>query len=68
MRDKTIAEPWIDPDDAPPLTAEWFDGADVYDGEKLIRRGRPPVANPKKLMSLRLDPEVVERFRATGWG
>ncbi|MGI4877314.1 MAG: BrnA antitoxin family protein [Janthinobacterium lividum] len=68
MNDTTSTGPWIDPDDAPSLTAEWFDGADVYDGDKLVRRGRPRAENPKRLVSLRLDAEVVERLRATGQG
>jgi uncharacterized protein (DUF4415 family) len=33
-----------------------------------IRRGRPPVENPKKQVTLRLDADVVERFRAGGPG
>ena len=33
-----------------------------------IRRGRPPVPNPKKQVTLRLDADVVERFRAGGPG
>lgn len=33
-----------------------------------IRRGRPPVANPKKQVTLRIDTDVVERFRAGGPG
>jgi hypothetical protein len=34
------SEPWVDPDDAPELTREWFEQADLYEGGKLIRRGR----------------------------
>ena len=33
-----------------------------------IRRGRPPVDNPKKQVTLRIDADVVERFRAGGPG
>jgi uncharacterized protein (DUF4415 family) len=55
-------------DDAPELTDEWFEGADLHEGDKVIRRGRPKSDAPKKLVSLRLDPDVVERFRATGPG
>ena len=33
---------WVDPDDAPELTREFFQRADIYEGDKLIRRGRPP--------------------------
>ncbi|TKT80952.1 BrnA antitoxin family protein [Aquamicrobium sp. LC103] len=31
-------------------------------------RGRPPLDNPKKQVTLRLDADVVERFRAEGPG
>lgn len=59
---------WTDPDDAPELTEEFFARADVFEGEKLVRRGRPPSAAPKRLVSLRLDPAVLEGLRATGPG
>ena len=61
---------WVDPDDAPELTAAHFDRADVYDGEVLVHRGRghPPAADRKHLVSLRLDQDVIEKFRATGPG
>jgi uncharacterized protein (DUF4415 family) len=59
---------WHDPDDAPPLTKEFFERADVYRGNKLVRAGRPPSANPKLALKLRIDPDIVEHFRATGPG
>jgi uncharacterized protein (DUF4415 family) len=59
---------FVDPDDAPELTEEWFQQADVYEGGKLIRRGRRPSEAPKKLVSLRLSPEVIDHFRAEGPG
>jgi len=62
---RQIAE---DPDTAPELTDEFFDKADFHIGGKLIRRGRPPAGAPKKLVSLRLDQDVIERFRAGGPG
>jgi uncharacterized protein (DUF4415 family) len=31
-------------------------------------RGRPPVENPKRQVTLRLDADVVDRFRASGKG
>lgn len=31
-------------------------------------RGRPPVENPKKQVTLRIDADVLERLRATGKG
>src|SRR6266511_4418313 len=60
--------PWVDPDDAPELTKGYFQRADLYHGNKLIRRGRPPSENPKQAIKLRIDADVVEYFRATGPG
>jgi uncharacterized protein (DUF4415 family) len=62
---RQIAE---DPDTAPELTDDWFDKAEIRQGDKVIRRGRPPLDAPKKLVSLRLDPDVVDAFRAGGPG
>nr|VFK52353.1 MAG: Uncharacterized conserved protein, DUF4415 family [Candidatus Kentron sp. TC]VFK64881.1 MAG: Uncharacterized conserved protein, DUF4415 family [Candidatus Kentron sp. TC] len=59
---------WIDPDDAPELTDEFFEIADEYVGEKSIRRDRPLKAEPKQPISIRLSSEVVEYFRTTGKG
>jgi uncharacterized protein (DUF4415 family) len=59
---------WGDPDDAPHLTREWFASADLYEGNKLIRRGRPAKAAPKEAVNIRLDPDVLAYFRATGPG
>ena len=55
-------------DDAPEMTDEWFARADLYHGDKLIRRGRPLGSGTKVLVSLRLDKETVAAFRATGPG
>lgn len=35
---------------------------------KALGRGRPKSANPKQLLTLRLPPEVIARWRATGPG
>jgi uncharacterized protein (DUF4415 family) len=59
---------WKDSDDAPELTDEWFESADYYEGDKLVRRGRPKSDSPKEAVSLRLDPDVVAHYRATGPG
>ncbi len=59
---------WVDPDDAPELTQEWFDSAEIWEGNKLIRPGRPMSDAPKGAISLRLDPDVLAFFRATGPG
>ena len=55
-------------DEAPEITKEWIAGADLRRGKKLVRRGRPPTANPKQLLSLRLPPEVIAGWKATGPG
>ncbi|MGH8147162.1 MAG: BrnA antitoxin family protein [Rhodanobacteraceae bacterium] len=57
-----------DPDTLPEITDDWIAEADLYHGEKLIRRGRPKLANPRQLLSLRLPPRIIERWRATGPG
>jgi uncharacterized protein (DUF4415 family) len=36
--------------------------------ERAKRRGRPVVANPKKQVTLRLDADVVDSYRAEGRG
>ena len=59
---------WVDPEDAPRLTREWFERADFYHGDKIVRRGRPKSANPKEAVNLRLDVDVLEFFRNTGPG
>ena len=58
---------WIDPDDAPELTDEWFDKADFMIGDVVIRRGRPP-GESKAHVSLRIDKDVLAKFRADGPG
>ena len=58
-----------DPNDAE-ATRAWFERADLIRKGKVVRRGKrgPQKAPTKKLVSLRLSPEVVEHFKATGPG
>ncbi|MEA3030553.1 MAG: hypothetical protein QOG13_1878 [Sphingomonadales bacterium] len=58
---------WIDPDDAPELDDDWFDRAAIMIGDEVIRPGRPR-GSAKQAVSIRLDREVVEKFKATGRG
>lgn len=60
------AATWVDPDDAPELTEEWFATADHYRGDRLIRRGRPKSESPKEAVNIRLDADVLAHYRATG--
>ena len=62
------ADKWVDPDDAPELDEAFFERAEIRQGDMVIRRGRPPSANPKLLVTLRLDRDVVEAFKAQGAG
>jgi uncharacterized protein (DUF4415 family) len=58
-----------DPDDAPELLNDFFRHGELRHGEKLVRRGRPPLSGkPKTAITLRLDEDVVEAYRETGEG
>ena len=58
-----------DPNDAE-ATRAFFERADLIRGGKVVRRGKrgPQKAPTKKLVSLRLSPEVVDHFKASGPG
>ncbi|MGL6222255.1 MAG: BrnA antitoxin family protein [Steroidobacteraceae bacterium] len=55
-------------DEAPEITDAWIEEADLRRGPKLVRRGRPRLANPRRLLSLRLPPDVIASWKATGPG
>jgi uncharacterized protein (DUF4415 family) len=58
-----------DPNDAEASQA-WLERADLVRRGKVVRRGKrgPQKAPTKKLVSLRLSPEVIEHFKADGPG
>lgn len=71
----------VDPDDAPELTEAFFRHAEIAVGGKVIRpatgylgpngvvRGRPPLrGEAKRQVTLRLDPDVIDKFREGGPG
>mgnify|MGYP001002709360 CR=1 FL=1 len=65
-------EDW-DAVDSPELTEEELATARPFkevfpDLYAKIKRGRPPSEAPKKQVTLRLDQEVIDKFRATGKG
>jgi uncharacterized protein (DUF4415 family) len=76
------AADWLDPaDDAPELTDDMLEIAEFSIGGKVVRpatgylgpngvvRGRPPLRDAaKRQVTLRLDPDVIEKFRAGGPG
>lgn len=59
---------WVDPDDAPELSDAFFEHADEYNGEKLIKRGRPKSVVVRERITIRLEPDVVQQFKASGPG
>jgi uncharacterized protein (DUF4415 family) len=56
-------------DYAPEITESWIAEADLRRGQKIVRRGRPKLDKAKRLLSLRLRPEVIATWRASvpGW-
>lgn len=59
---------WVDPDDAPELSEDFFEQADEYIGAKLVKRGRPKSQVVRERITIRLEPEVVQQFKASGPG
>jgi uncharacterized protein (DUF4415 family) len=66
--DEEIARHMVE-DDTPELTdAEW-EQAEIWEGDRFIRRvGRPKGSGKKELVTLRLDREILDHFRASGPG
>lgn len=72
---------WIDPDDAPELTEEFFERGEWKTGDRVVspdegkaafrealKRGRPKAAVKKVSTTIRLDADVLEAFKSTGHG
>lgn len=66
---------WVDPDDAPEWTEAMFADAEIAIGDRIIRpgkwrtAGRPPLGEAtKQQVTLRLDPDVIAKFREGGPG
>ena len=55
----------FDPDTAPDLSR---DGWPEKIAKAPVRRGRPPVTNPKVSTTIRLSQDVIDHFRAGGRG
>jgi uncharacterized protein (DUF4415 family) len=75
---------WVDPDDAPELTDDFFERGTWNIGARTVtpeegkaamavaaenaRRGRPKAAQHKEPVTLRLDPQALAAWRASGKG
>ena len=57
-----------DYDDAPELTEAMLDRAEIRHGDKIVKRGRPPLAQPKEAIKLRIDQDILTAYRKTGSG
>jgi uncharacterized protein (DUF4415 family) len=55
-------------DEAPELTKQMLNRAEIRHGSKVIKRGRPPLEHPKEAVKLRLDHDVLAAYRKTGDG
>lgn len=55
-------------DEAPELTADMLACAEIRDGDRVIKRGRPPLESPKEAVKLRIDHDVLAAYRKTGSG
>ena len=49
VKQKNLKNTLADSKDLPEITDEWVAGADLYNGTKLVRRGRPKLDTPSKL-------------------
>ncbi len=68
-RISTKHKPWVDPDDAPEWTDEMVARAEISEGGRIIRRGRPPLGEKAKgVVTIRLDADVLASYRALGAG
>jgi|SRR5471030_156897 len=79
VKSQNSPETWVDPDDAPELTDEFFDKGVWRIGEEIVsrneaqaeagrRRGRPAGSGTKISTTIRFDAEVLAAFKATGDG
>ena len=60
---------WTEEDFARATGPESLSQAELAAFPNTLRRlGRPPLPAPKKAVKLRLDPDVLERWRASGPG
>lgn len=80
MSESKPSTPWVDPDDALPITAADLERATFQIGGRQVSRaefqqdlvkrppGRPPVPVKRPMLSMRVDVEVLTRLRASGKG
>ena len=81
VKSQNSPKPWIDPDDAPALTDDFFEQGEWKIGDQpvsaqagvaalreALSRGRPKAQSTKQALTVRYDAEIIEAFKATGKG
>ena len=80
VKKENTSEPWVDPDDAPELTDDFFDRATLHIGEREVSleefraaakkalRGRPKGSGGKRSTTIRFDADVLTAFKDMGQG
>lgn len=65
MKEKknTTQADWVDPDDAPDLSTPYWQ---EQFAKAKVTRGRPKIAVVKRSTTIRLDADIIEKFRAQG--
>jgi uncharacterized protein (DUF4415 family) len=78
-KSQNTAKAWLDPEDAPELTDDFFEQGAWQVGDKPVsrpeaqqemarRRGRPAGSGGKVSTTIRFDAEILDAFKATGEG
>ncbi len=65
---KSTASTLSEADDAPELDDAFFERADEFQGDRLVRRGRPAGSGMKVSTTVRFDADIIAAFRAGGPG
>ena len=81
VKSQDSPKPWVDPDDAPELTQDFFEQGEWKIGDQpvsaqagpaalreALSRGRPKAQSTKQALTERYDGEVIEAIKATGKG
>lgn len=81
VKSQDSPKPWVDPDDAPELTHDFFEQGEWKIGEQpvsaqegaaalrgALSRGRPKAQGTKQALTVSYDAEVIDAFKATGTG
>ncbi|MES2150328.1 MAG: BrnA antitoxin family protein [Pseudomonadota bacterium] len=79
VKSQNAPKTWVDPDEAPELTDEFFEKGVWRIGDKIVsrdearteagkRRGRPAGSGTKVSTTIRFDAQVLAAFKATGDG